>query len=334
MRSRGGGARAVAVLAAMVAVLLMPSVLTTRVYASLNTFNAPVYGGDFPDPSILYVGGRYWAYATGAHGLDLQVMSSPDLVTWSQPTEAVTLPRWASHGATWAPGVMQFGSNLVMYYAVHDLTLGKQCISIALSTTKYPAGPFIDSSQGPLICQTANGGSIDPNPFVDPVSHTPYLLWKSDDNSIGNPTHLWAQQLSSDGMSLASGTSPSLLLTETWWSPWQPPAIEGPTMVRNGSRYYLFYGANNYDAATSGIGYATSSSPLGPFTDKSVWRPWLSTKGSAQGAQGPSVFTDATNGTRFAFAAWYGTVGYENGGVRSLWIGTLGFSSSGTPSVT
>jgi hypothetical protein len=219
-----------------------------------------------------------------------------------------------------------------MYYTVHDPTLGKQCISVATSTD--PGKPFMDSSWAPLICQTANGGSIDPNPYVDPVSHTLYLLWKSDDNSMGNPTHLWAQQLTSDGRGLANGTSPSLLLTETWWSPWQPPAIEGPTMVRNGGRYYLFYGANNYDTSTSGIGYATSSSPLGPFTDRSVFGPWLSTRVNAKGAQGPSVFTDSSNVTRFAFAAWYGKVGYENQGVRSLWIGTLGFSRSGTPSVS
>jgi hypothetical protein len=34
-----------------------------------------------------------------------------------------------------------------------------------------------------------------------------------------------------------------------------------------------------------------------------------------------------------AFAAWYGTVGYENGGARSLWIGTLDFSGSGKPTL-
>jgi hypothetical protein len=43
------------------------------------------------------------------------------------------------------------------------------------------------------------------------------------------------------------------------------------------------------------------------------------------------IFTDASGSTRMAFAAWYGTVGYENGGARSLWIGTLSFGLLGRP---
>ena len=62
--------------------------------------------------------------------------------------------------------------------------------------------------------------------------------------------------------------------------------------------------------------------------------PWLGTRGNAQGPQGPCVFTDASGVTRMAFAAWYGTVGYENGGARSMWIGTIGYTHSGTPSLT
>jgi hypothetical protein len=132
-------------------------------------------------------------------------------------------------------------------------------------------------------------------------------------------------------MSLAGGTSPTLLLTQSAW--WQAPTVEGPTLIFQGGRYYLFYGANNYDTSRSGIGYATSMSLLGRYTNNSVFGPWLGTSGNAQGPQGPTIFTDAS-GTRMAFAAWYGTVGYEHGGVRSLWIGNLGFTAKGAPSLT
>jgi len=161
----------------------------------------------------------------------------------------------------------------------------------------------------------------------------PLLLWKSDDNSLGagHPTHIWGQQLTARGTSLSPGTSPSLLLTES--APWQSPSAEGPTILFHGGRYYLFYGANNYDTASSGIGFAKSTSLLGSYVNKSTLGPWIGTKGNAQGAQGPNVFTDASGVTRMAFAAWYGTVGYENGGVRSLWIGTLDFTGSGQPSL-
>jgi hypothetical protein len=117
---------------------------------------------------------------------------------------------------------------------------------------------------------------------------------------------LWGQQLAANGLSLVA-RKPSLLLTES--APWQSPTIEGPAMIRNGGRYFLFYGANNYDTASSGIGYATSSLPLGPFTNHSVMAPWLGTTGNAQGSQGPSFFADASGATQMAFAAWYRVVG-------------------------
>jgi hypothetical protein len=121
-------------------------------------------------------------------------------------------------------------------------------------------------------------------------------------------------------------------LTES--AAWQSPTVEGPTVISHGGRYYLFYGANSYDTANSGIGYATSSSLLGGYTNKSLFGPWLGTRGNAQGPQGPALFTDATGASRMAFAAWYGKVGYENGGVRSMWVGDLTFNHSGNPSLT
>ncbi|HET9691109.1 MAG TPA: glycoside hydrolase family 43 protein [Acidimicrobiales bacterium] len=297
-------------------------------HTTSGTFTAPVYAGDFPDPSVVTVGGTYWAYATGSGGSNLQVMSSSDLHTWSAPTDPLpTLPSWASAGSTWAPGVAVLGGQYVLYYTVHDTGLKMQCLSVATSST--PQGPFSDKSSGPLECQTADGGSIDPNPYVDPGTGAAYLVWKSDDNALGQRTHLWAEQLAPGGLAFAAGTAPSLLLTES--AAWQAPSVEGPDLVRTATGYVLFYGANAWNSSSSGIGYATSPSLLGAYTNQSVKGPWVGSTGAAAGPQGPAVFTDATGATRMAFAAWDGTVGYANGGVRSLWVGTLGFSRSGVP---
>ncbi len=301
--------------------------------AAPSAFQAPVYARDFPDPSVLVTGGAYWAYATGTGGLNLQVMRSPDLHTWTSPVDPLpTLPSWASSGLTWAPSVVEVHSSYVMYYTVHDPALGQQCISVATSTT--PEGPFSDSSSHPLVCQTSDGGSIDPNVYVDPSSGTRYLVWKSDDNSLGagHPTHIWGQRLASGATSFAAGTAPSLLLTES--APWQAPTAEGPTLVRHAGTFYLFYGANNYDTASSGIGYATSTALLGNYANASVDGPWLASRGKAEGPQGPDVWKDLDGRTRMTFAAWDGPVGYENGGVRSLWLGTLGFTRSGLPTIS
>jgi hypothetical protein len=225
---------------------------------------------------------------------------------------------------------MRLGGHHVMYYTVRDTASSRQCISVATSAT--PGGPFVDHSSGRLVCQNASGGSIDPNPYLDPVSGNLFLIWKSDNNAIGQQTHIWGQQLAASGLSLAAGTSASLLLTES--AAWQAPAVEGPTVIRNRGTYYLFYGANSYNTASSGIGYATSASLLGAYHNHSGSGPWLGSTGNAKGPQGPMVFRDVSGATRMAFAAWYGPVGYQNGGARSLWLGSLRFNLDGIPALS
>lgn len=297
-------------------------------HAVSPTFFTPVYAGDFPDPSILLVGGTYWAYATGSAGRHLQVMSSSDLHSWSAPADPLpVLPHWASAGGTWAPAVIAAGERFVMYYTVQDPALGMECLSVATSVA--PGLPFLDQSTGPLMCQAAEGGSIDPSTYLDPSSGHRYLMWKSEDNRMGRDTHIWGEELASDGLQFQLGTSPALLLTQS--AAWESPRMEGPTVVRNGPTYYLFFGANGFNTARSGIGYATSGAVLGAYRNQSRAGPWLHTVGRAEGPQGPMVFEDASGRTRLAFAAWKGPVGYQDGGVRALWIGTLGFSRSGGP---
>lgn len=292
------------------------------------TYSDPAYAGDFPDPCVMVAGGVYWAYSTGSGGRNLQVMSSPDLRAWTAPADPLPeLPSWASPGLTWAPRVVPGGDGYLMYYTVHHGVLGVQCISVAGSS--HPGGPFIDTSAGPLVCQAGAGGSIDPDPHLDPRSGERHLLWKSDDNSRQRPTHIWGQRLSPDGRSMATGTTPALLLSQT--RAWQSGVVEGPAATRLGGRFHLFYAANRYSSAASGIGYATSDSLLGPYRERSRYRPWLATTGRARGPQGPMVFTDRSGATRMAFAAWNGKVGYDRGGVRSLWIGTLSLTRSGRP---
>lgn len=280
----------------------------------------PAYPGDFPDPFVLVVGTTYWAYSTGSAGRNLQVMSSADLKTWTAAADPLpALPAWAQPGFTWAPGVLSSGGTFLMYYTVRDAASGRQCISVASSTG--PAGPFADTSSAPLVCQLTNSGSIDPTPFVAATGS--YLLWKSDDNARGQPTHLWAQELSPDGRALV-GTR-ALLLTQD--RAWQSPVVEGPSMIASGGLYYLFYGAGDWNSASAAIGYARCSTPLGPCTNKSTTGPWMSSHGAAVGPSGPAVFVDVAGSTRIAYHAWTGAVGYQNGGVRSMWVDGLRFIS-------
>ncbi len=49
------------------------------------TYSNPVIAGDFPDPSVIRVGGDYWATATsGGWAPHFLILHSRDLVNWKQ----------------------------------------------------------------------------------------------------------------------------------------------------------------------------------------------------------------------------------------------------------
>ena len=107
---------------------------------------------------------------------------------------------WAQPGATWAPSVLQRGSNYVLYYSALDGTTGEQCISEAVAG--QPQGPYVDSSTHSAGLPADLGGSMDPSPFVG-TNGTPYLTWKSQ-GADGQPPTLWSQQLTPNGTALVA----------------------------------------------------------------------------------------------------------------------------------
>jgi beta-xylosidase len=280
----------------------------------------PVYPRDFPDPYILGVGSTFYAYATQAGDTNVQVMRSSDLVTWEHLGDALSaLPAWAGPDRTWAPAVLPRGDQYVLYYTVREPSSDRQCISVAVAD--QPEGPFIDTSAGPFIFQLERGGSIDPSPFVD-ADGTAYLLWKSDDNALDQPSSLWAQPLTADGLALTDAPTEVLRHDRDW----ERPLIEAPAMVRHEGRYYLFYSANWWESADYAIGYATGPAPLGPFRKVTRSGPWMATAGQAAGPGGQEFFTDDGDALRMAYHAWTpGAVGYGAGGARSLRIARIGF---------
>jgi beta-xylosidase len=289
----------------------------------LRTIATRSAGQDFPDPSILLVGDVYYAYATNAEGRNIPVMRSTDLRNWSTPVDALpVLPAWARTGRTWAPSVVATDGTYRLYYAPTDAAAGRQCISTA--TADSPLGPFHDTSTAPLVCQLDRAGSIDPYAFTDSTGS--YLVWKSEDNALHRPTNIWARRLDPTTGGFVPGSVTVRLLTRT--AAWQAPSLEGPAMTVHDGIHYLFYGANDWATADSGIGYATCLTALGPCVDRSTFGPWMTGAPGGRaplGPQGPTVFVDATGTTRLAFAAWTGTAGYRTHGRRSLWTAPLNY---------
>ena len=173
---------------------------------------------------------------------------------------------------------------------------------------------------GPVVCDPAGGGDIDPQIFTDQTDDRSYLIWKVDGNSISQSPSLWSAPLNA---SLAVDGAALELLTDD--QPWQAGVIEGPNMIETDGSYYLFYSANSYETSQYGIGFATCSSPLGPCTDSSDNPVMVGAEGMS-GPGGVSPFTGST-GLDMAFSAWAGTVGYNNRGHRGMYTATVSFES-------
>lgn len=265
----------------------------------------PVYPFDFPDPDVVTVGNTYFAYATNAAGGNVQIISSADLLHWTTVGDALpSLPKWATPGTTWAPSVMAWDGQYLLYYTVAQGST--HCISVARAAV--PQGPFSDTSTGPVVCQPSLGGSIDPAPFTDAAGR-PYLAWKS--NGAGrSPATIWSAPLAPSGTTLASGASPSALLTPT--QGWEGSVVEGPFMWRAGGTYDLFYSGNDWNGSSYAEGVAVCRGPTGPCT-KPSGSPILSSEADMAGPGGASVFADAQGSVWIAFHAYApGAVGYPN----------------------
>jgi len=80
-----------------------------------RSVNGPVISTDFPDPSIIKVGGTWYAFGTQSiydyKNIHIQVASSTDFNTWSLMVNHDALPNlpgWAANdGEVWAPDVNQ-----------------------------------------------------------------------------------------------------------------------------------------------------------------------------------------------------------------------------------
>ncbi len=286
-----------------------------------------VYRANFPDPSVIRVGDTYYVYATSTGGSMLPVMSSTDLVNWTarpaynpNPYNSdpflndglVDKPEWGLPigGHPWitrdieAPGIAQIGGNYVAFYAVavtpNPGYSERYCLSFATSSS--PLGPFVDETAGAFFCDTDPVGSRDPQPFVDPVSGDPYLVWKSEGVPGSTDPRIWIRELNSTGTGWASGSSRTLLI-DGYSVPWEGQVVENPAMVRWNGSYWLFYSGNEWESSNYAMGYAKCTTVLGPCT-KSAANPILRSGTGLNGPGGGSPFVDSAGQLQLGYHAW------------------------------
>lgn len=291
----------------------------------------PVFCADLADPSVARIddtiGSRVFVYGTNTDTAHVPVFIARSVLRSERIEDALpALPPWAAPGGTWAPSVHQIEDRLVMHYTVTERASGLQCISVA--TSQEAAGPFEDTSAGPLVCPRDQGGAIDPS-VVETPDRGLFLLWKNDGNCCGSPVAIHAQPLTPDGLTVTGPARP--LLTPT--QPWEGSIVEAPAMVEHDGSYLLFYSANAWNSGDYAIGYATCDSPQGPCT-KPLAGPWLSSSAEAAGPGGQDLLIDGDGHFRMVFHAWQpDRIGYDVGGFRSLYVVDLSIVD-GAPTVS
>lgn len=276
----------------------------------------PVWPSNFPDPQILPDGAGFVAIATNGNGMNVQTLTSDDLRTWTQGSDAMPeLASWTTPGKVWAPEAAKFGERWVMYYTTRAPNPEIQCIGVAVAS--QPRGPYRDTTSAPLVCEEDHGGSIDASPFIASDGRA-FLYWKNDGNAVGMDTWISVQELASDGLSLL-GESQRLLKQD---QPWEGQLVEAPFMWERDGVFHLFYSANDYGSDRYAVGHATASSPTGPFTKDP--EPVLTSSAVAAGPGHCALFENAGR-VLMVYHAWVpDSIGSEPPG-RTMWLSEVTF---------
>jgi hypothetical protein len=297
--------------------------------------------GDSPDPDIVRVGSTFYAFTTGTTwGNQIaiaQTTSANPTTGWTRvgsafPQVVYTSPLapWEEPGTTTSPGVFHYDNEWIMYYDADAAFGGIGCLSVA--TASSVTGPYTDNSTGPITCQTNLGGSLDPQPFVDPVTGDPYLIWKSNDGSSAAASQVWSQPIGSNGVSLV-GSPTAIFTIQSAVYPWQT-TTDDPSMAYAGGNYYLFFSGGDYQSSFYPTGYVVCSGPSGGCDPDESSDPILNADG---GAGGGMVFSDASGDWWLSSQTWEPTscTHYVANGscVREMFIASISLPQLPAPSI-
>jgi beta-xylosidase len=229
--------------------------LSLVAFAQTATAGNPVLAA--ADPHVIVVDGKAWMYPTKSPPGQPQfhAFSSTDLAHWKDegPILKFSDVKWIDDNGekthyAWAPAVAREGRWFYLYYSVGPQGRTPSRIGVARGTS--PAGPFADSGR-PLLTGGNGFEAIDPMAFQDPKTGRRYLY---AGGSAGAKLRVF--ELSADWMSLVREipvTTP-------------PKFTEGAFMHYRKGVYYLSYSHGGWRDSTYSGHYATSSTPVGPWT--------------------------------------------------------------------
>lgn len=240
---------------------------------------------DIADPDVLLDGGTYYLYATtpSENVGGIKVSTSTDLVHWTDKGLAMKAgsKNWGTNGF-WAPDVIKRDNCYYMYYTANE----HLCVAVSTS----PLGPYVQPEFGPMHSIK----EIDAHAFCDEDNH--YYLYFVRFND-GN--HIWGARLNDDMISIDEDTVKELLVPSQEWEKNMANINEGPYMLKHDGYYYLTYSGSHFESPMYGVGYATSSKPLGPYT-KNKNNPIMQSNSMVHGAGHHGITTSPNSRELFA----------------------------------
>ena len=209
--------------------------------ASERTYMNPVIDEIGPaDPAVILFEGTYYLYPTGGND-GYYVYTSTDLVHWTKRGKVFE----PGERNVWAPDVFRNPDDgkFYLYYTVN--------MNVGVAVADGPEGPFVDQAR-------FYRNAIDAHLFRDDDGQM-YLYY------VQLPGfHIHAQRMKTP---LERDGEPVEILHPT--EPWEKKhgeVTEGPWMLKHNGIYYLLYSGSHAAHLDYAIGYATATSPMGPFT--------------------------------------------------------------------
>jgi beta-xylosidase len=214
---------------------------------------------EIADPSVLRHNGVYYLYGTSAPSEGFRVWSSTDLVHWEARPLAFrkTATSWGRNHF-WAPCAVERDGAFYLYYnAVGPVGGRRTSHRICVARSDSPLGPFVDVKAPFLDIGCA---VIDAEVFVDADGRG--YLYYSKDISENPVSEVFVVPLSDDLLTVTGQPVPCIRPSQAWeGNRWN----EAPCVFRHGDTYVMTYSARCFSDPLYGVGYATASSPLGPW---------------------------------------------------------------------
>lgn len=221
--------------------LLAPPAIATD--KPSETYSNPLLPGNLADPTVVRHQGVFYLYATGEVDGDngTRVYSSTNLVDWI--AGPVVFRPGEPH--VWAPDVWRDpdSGTFYLYYTVSE--------TVGVAKATNPLGPFES-------VRKFHDRAIDAHLFHDDDGSL-YLYYVQFPGF-----HISVQRMKSP--TEPDGEPTAILHPESDWETRAGHVTEGPWIIKRNQTYYLLYSGSGANTPDYAVGYATSSSPTGPFT--------------------------------------------------------------------